>query len=167
MYAYILVIVFLAIAIAPQLLAVWYIKWENKKETIAEQFAKEMISAIDDILFQRPLQEKIKHFVKVGFPTPNVIDIGQNDVDYYDGIDNYTFTNEEEINDLDFYAESLNHEIERSSWDGSTDRDGIRRHNGNIKCGIQLYHDGRYVSHNKGTWARSHGLRGNKPKTHK
>jgi hypothetical protein len=47
MYTYILVIVFLAIAIAPQLLAVWYIKWENKKETIAEQFVKEMISAID------------------------------------------------------------------------------------------------------------------------
>jgi hypothetical protein len=145
---------------------VWYINWDFKKEAIAEQFVKNMISAMDEILAQKELQEKVNQFVEVGFPTPFVVGISENDVDYYNWIDNYAFANEE-ISDLDFFAELLESEIERKSWSGVSDGNGIKRYNGTIKCGYQLYHDGKFVSHNKMHFFRSHGIRGNKPKTHK
>lgn len=164
MYIYILLaMAFLAVAAVPQVLALWYCNWDSKMEAMAETFVADMLSELDNILLSR-LVEK---FARDGFATGVVVGIGENDIDYYNDIDNYTLADKEEISDYDFYAESLNDEMECSSWDGSTDNNGIERFNGKIKCGIQLYHDGRYVSHNKGTWARSHGFRGNKPKTHK
>lgn len=171
MYIYILLaMVFFAVAVAPQVLALWYCNWVSKMEAMmeamAEEFVTDMLSELDKILLSR-LVNKVDKFAKEGFATSAVVGIGQNDIDYYSEIDNYTFADEKEISDYDFYAESLNDEIENAAWNGPCDKEGMQRHNGNIKCGIQLYHDGGCVSRNKGTWARSHGFRGNKPKTHK